>query len=134
MSSPSTRMERVRGRDTAPEMVLRRALWSAGVRYRLQALHLPGTPDIVISSRKLAVFVHGCFWHRHEGCPRSTTPKTNRSFWEAKFAANVTRDERKRQELVDGGWTVFIAWECELGSEQDAAKVAASIVAWLRTS
>lgn len=85
-------MARVRHKDTKPEMMVRRTLHAAGVRYRLHAPELPGRPDIVIRGLRLAIFVHGCFWHRHEGCPHCRTPKSRVEFWEAKFSRNVERD------------------------------------------
>ncbi|HVI99626.1 MAG TPA: very short patch repair endonuclease [Sphingomonas sp.] len=111
--SRSEVMSRVRGRDTKPEMRLRRALHAAGVRYRLQARELPGRPDIVFRRARLAIFVHGCFWHRHRGCEHARMPKSRIEFWEAKFAANVKRDTRQVDELEAAGWTVMTLWECE---------------------
>lgn len=106
-------MSRIRGRDTVPEMLVRAALRSRGVRYRLQARDLAGSPDIVMRGRGLAIFVHGCFWHRHEGCRRCTTPKTNQDFWLAKFERNVCRDRDSIQRLQQEGWRVEVIWECE---------------------
>jgi DNA mismatch endonuclease (patch repair protein) len=106
-------MRRVGRRDTKPEMLLRRALWARGLRYRLHAKDLPGTPDLVFRGARVAVFVHGCYWHLHEGCPRATTPKSNQEYWIPKFDANVARDRRKEAELRERGWTVVTVWECE---------------------
>src|SRR4051812_5907882 len=100
-------MSKVRSGDTKPEMVVRRLLHGEGYRYRLHDRRLPGSPDIVFASRRKAIFVHGCFWHRHPGCRRATTPKTRTSFWEAKFAANVARDQRQLQSLDKLGWNVL---------------------------
>lgn len=115
----------VRGRDTKPELRVRKALYAAGLRFRLQARDLPGRPDIVFRSRRIAIFVHGCFWHRHPDpeCRLTRTPKTRIDFWEAKFEGNVTRDERNQAALRDLGWTVIIIWECQLadGSVIEAA-------------
>lgn len=110
-------MSRVRGRDTRPEWIVRRALHAAGLRYRLQARDLPGRPDIVFRSRRLAIFVHGCFWHRHDdpACRLTRTPKSRIAFWEEKFAANKARDERNLAALSAAGWTVLTVWECHLG-------------------
>ena len=102
-------------------MVLRKELWAAGMRYRKNLRGLPGTPDLVFTARRLAVFVHGCFWHRHPGCRYATTPKTNTAFWAEKFAANVARDHRKVEELGDLGWRCLIVWGCET---RDAASLA----------
>lgn len=106
-------MRRIRGRDTKPEMVVRRIAFSMGLRYRIHRTDLPGRPDLVFPSRRKVVFVHGCFWHRHPGCSRSSTPSTNKDFWIAKFDRNVERDTRKERELHDAGWAVLIIWECQ---------------------
>lgn len=123
--APLTRsevMSRVKDRDTRPEMLLRRALHAAGLRYRLQAKELPGRPDIVFRGAKLAIFVHGCFWHRHPGCQYTRTPKSRSDFWERKFDGNVERDARQASELEAAGWTVMTLWECE--TRETAALVA----------
>lgn len=108
----SEMMARVRSSDTAPEMTVRCALWRAGLRYRLHDKSLPGRPDIVFRSRRIAVFVHGCFWHRHAGCRLASTPKTRPEFWEAKFRENVTRDARVVAELEAAGWRPIVMWGC----------------------
>ena len=103
-----------RPRDTKPELLLRKALWSHGLRgYRLHYKKVPGRPDISYVGKKLAIFVHGCFWHR---CPKCDykLPKTNMEFWKQKFERNVARDESKRQALESLGWTVITVWECDL--------------------
>lgn len=107
-------MSRIRGSDTRPEMLLRRALRASGVGYRLHARDLPGRPDLVFRRSKVAVFVHGCFWHRHQGCRRATTPRSSVDFWTSKFAANVSRDRRSAEALRRLGWTVGVVWECEV--------------------
>src|SRR5690606_1867047 len=89
-----------------------------GLRFRLHRRDLPGSPDIVLPSRRTVVFVHGCFWHRHRECARATTPSTNTSFWKAKFDRNVERDQAQVEALTLGGWHVAIVWECEV---RDAA-------------
>lgn len=106
-------MSRVRGRDTDPEMRVRRAAHAKGLRYRLHRGDLPGRPDMVFPKRRIAVFVHGCFWHRHPGCAKASTPKSNVAFWEEKFARNVERDRCARGALEADGWTVLTVWECE---------------------
>lgn len=108
----SERMARVGQRDTAPELRLRRALWASGLRYRLHDRRLPGTPDVVFVPPKVAVFVHGCFWHQH-GCRRSKLPTSNACFWSAKLARNVQRDEAATAALARAGWLPIIVWECE---------------------
>jgi DNA mismatch endonuclease (patch repair protein) len=107
-------MQQVRGADTIPEIVVRRALHAQGYRFRLHDTRLPGRPDIVLPSRRMIVFVHGCFWHRHPGCRYASTPKTRTDFWETKFRANVDRDERVRAQLLERGWNVQVIWECEI--------------------
>ena len=109
----SINMARIRGRDTGPELVVRRVLHSKGYRYRLHARELPGCPDIVFRPKRKAIFVHGCFWHRHKGCPRSSMPKTRVTFWEQKFAQNRDRDSRNQEDLHRLGWSYLIVWECE---------------------
>ena len=106
-------MARIRSRDTGPERIVRRLLTDLGLRYRLHRRDLPGTPDIVLGPRRLAIFVHGCFWHRHARCPQATTPTANRDFWLAKFAANVARDRRHLAALRRTGWHPLVVWECE---------------------
>lgn len=110
----SALMRRVRQRDTDPELVVRRVAHALGYRFRLHRRDLPGTPDLVFPRYRVALFVHGCFWHRHEGCPRATTPKSRRDYWLPKFAANVERDRRKEEALKSLGWRVLIFWECEI--------------------
>ena len=115
-SETSCRMGRVRQRGTSPELVVRRLLRQSGLRYTLRNCDLPGSPDLANRRRRFAVFVHGCFWHQHPGCPNATIPKRNREFWLAKFAANRERDARSIRELEHLGYTVFIVWECETRS------------------
>ena len=107
-------MRRVKGRDTTPELIVRRALTRLGARYRLHRADLPGKPDIVLPGRKLALFVHGCFWHGHD-CPRGArVPKQNRDYWVGKVDRNRARDERCREALAARGWRVETIWECDL--------------------
>ncbi|PDQ17672.1 very short patch repair endonuclease [Mesorhizobium sanjuanii] len=109
----SALMGRVRGKNTTPEMVVRRAAHRLGLRFRIHRRDMPGTPDIVLRKHRLVIFVHGCFWHRHEGCRRCTTPKTRAEFWSEKFRRNVERDHRHVDALRKRGWNVLIVWECE---------------------
>jgi DNA mismatch endonuclease (patch repair protein) len=110
-------MRRVKGRDTGPELKLRRILWSLGARYRLNRKDLPGSPDVVMAGRRLAIFVHGCFWHGHD-CPRGArVPKTNRDYWIGKVARNRARDAKACEALSAGGWRVETIWECEMKDE-----------------
>lgn len=109
-------MSRVRAGNTKPEMIVRRVLHALGLRFRLHRRDLPGTPDIVLPRHRLAIFVHGCFWHRHEGCAKTTTPKTRETFWQQKFDRNVARDRRNLEQLTELGWRSSIVWECETGN------------------
>lgn len=99
--------------NTAPEVAVRRYLHAAGLRFRLHDKRLPGRPDIVLPGHRIAIFVHGCFWHRHPRCRYATTPATNCAFWKDKFASNVRRDKVQTQLLEHQGWTVLVVWECE---------------------
>ena len=111
--SRSALMSRVRQKNTGPELAVRRCLHALGYRFRLHRTDLPGTPDIVLPKYRKAIFVHGCFWHRHQGCKKTTTPKTRVDFWKEKFQANVQRDENNTRDLCRAGWEPFVIWECE---------------------
>ena len=111
-------MRRIKGRDTAPELKVRRALRALGAGYRLHRADLPGKPDIVMPGRKLAVFVHGCYWHGHDCARGSRVPKDNRDYWIGKVERNRARDATSREALAALGWRVETIWECEL---KDAA-------------
>ena len=130
----SERMSRIRGSNTRPELALRRELHRAGLRFRLHPVHMPGKPDIVLARHRAVVLVHGCFWHRHHGCPIATTPKSNTEYWQAKFARNVARDSEVAQQLLAAGWRVFVAWECELSSGTKAREAAARLATAIRGS
>lgn len=106
-------MSRVRGKNTAPEMRVRRAAYKLGLRFRLHRADLPGKPDLVFPKYRVALFVHGCFWHRHPGCAKATTPKSRTQYWEEKFIANRKRDVDTAETLRKDGWKVVIVWECE---------------------
>ena len=110
-------MARIRGVDTKPELWVRRALHAQGYRFRLHVRGLPGKPDIVFAKRRTAVFVHGCFWHRH-GCKKTTHPKSRQDYWQDKFATNVARDQRNAEALTADGWRIFVVWECEVERDQ----------------
>ena len=114
----SENMSRIRGKDTRPEMMVRRAFWKAGLRYRLHDKRLPGSPDLVFPSQRTVVFVHGCFWHCHEGCENFRIPKTRTDWWIAKLERNKTRDAETRTKLEAAGWHVFVIWECEVAEEK----------------
>jgi len=110
----SWNMSRINSRNTKPEKAVRSLLHRMGYRFRLHKKDLPGKPDIVLPKHRTVVFVHGCFWHRHENCRYTTTPKSNRDFWLAKFKTNVERDKAKASLLEAAGWKVIVVWQCEL--------------------
>lgn len=114
-------MSGIRGKNTRPEMIVRRYLHAQGFRFRLHSTALPGKPDIVMQKYKLAIFVNGCFWHRHTGCRYATTPAENREKWQEKFDGNVARDSRNIRLLLAAGWRVIVIWECGLKRASDLA-------------
>jgi DNA mismatch endonuclease (patch repair protein) len=113
----SAMMSRIQSRDTAPEMLVRKTAHRLGYRFRLHRRDLPGSPDLVFPARKKIVFVHGCFWHSHEGCKLAYRPKSNIEFWDTKLRKNRERDVRVKGELESMGWDVLIIWECETVDE-----------------
>ena len=127
----SRMMSGIRGKDTKPELVLRRALHARGFRYRLHAGKLPGRPDLVLPKYRAVIFVHGCFWHRHAGCRYTTTPSTNTAFWERKFRQNVERDREVRKKLKEAGWRVAIVWECGLKGD-GVEETVETVAEWLK--
>lgn len=110
----SWNMSRIKGKDTKIEVEVRKYLFSKGYRFRKNDKRYPGKPDIVLPKYHVAIFVHGCFWHRHEGCKDATTPKTRTEFWIEKFDKNVKNDQIKQEKLRELGWKVIVIWECEL--------------------
>ena len=121
-------MSHIRGKDTRPELAVRRMLHGLGYRYRLHARDLPGTPDLVFRSRRKAVFVHGCFWHKHTKCPIAGIPTSNCDYWIPKLARTKERDRQNYRKLRRLGWKVFVIWECELA---DLAKLRVRVVRFL---
>ena len=111
-------MSGIRGRNTQPELAVRKALFAAGFRFRLHSKLLPGRPDIVLPGSRQAIFVHGCFWHRHPRCRFAYTPKSNIRFWLDKFDSNVRRDKVARSALRKAGWHVHVVWECEVDEKR----------------
>ena len=107
-------MSRIAGKDTKPEELVRKYLFSKGFRYRKNVRKLPGTPDLVLPKYRTVIFVNGCFWHGHEGCKYFVWPQNNAEFWRQKIETNISRDQRKEAQLRDMGWNVLIVWECEL--------------------
>lgn len=129
---PATRsrmMAGIGGKNTRPEVQLRKAMHALGFRYRLHDRKLPGKPDLVFPRYRAAVFVHGCFWHRHEGCRYATMPATRPEFWAAKFEANVARDRRAEMALHEMGWRIATVWECAL--RRSLVTVAGQMSEWL---
>lgn len=116
----SETMSRVKSKNTKPELRVRSALHAMGYRFRLHRKDLPGNPDIVLPKHRMAVFVHGCFWHQHPGCRKATIPQNNREYWEKKLGRNVQRDERARRALAEQGWRGLTLWECEIPREEEA--------------
>ena len=112
----SRMMSNIRSTNTKPEVSLRKALHRKGFRFRINVRSLPGSPDVVLPKWKAALFVHGCFWHQHPGCPKATKPSTNVEFWDQKFEANKRRDLSALRQLHDFGWRTAIVWECAIGS------------------
>jgi len=115
-------MSRIKGRNTQPERIVRSLLHRMGYRFRLHRKDLPGKPDIVLPRHKTVIFVHGCFWHQHEGCRFAYTPKTRTDFWQNKFRATMQRDAEVSQNLVSLGWKVMTIWECELADQLELSK------------
>lgn len=115
-------MAAVRSKNTFPEMAVRRLVYGLGYRYRLHVKNLPGCPDLVFSSRRKVIFVHGCFWHRHARCRYATMPKTRTEFWNAKFKNNVSRDAYARKSLKQAKWSVLVVWQCELKNLEKVEK------------
>ena len=110
----SWNMSRIQSKDTAAEVKVRKYLFSKGFRYRKNVAKLPGKPDIVLPKFKTVIFVHGCFWHRHEGCKKATTPKSRQEYWFSKFKRNIENDRNHIEELQTAGWKVIVIWECEI--------------------
>jgi len=122
-------MARVKGRDTKPELIVRRMLWRLGARYRLDRKDLPGRPDIVMTRRKLVVFVHGCFWHGHDCARGARVPKANRDYWTGKIGRNRARDIESRAKLEVLGWRVEVVWECDLKDAEALERRLAGLLA-----
>ena len=129
----SRMMSGIRGKNTKPELALRRALHARGFRFRLHSGKVQGRPDFVLAKHRAVVFVHGCFWHRHEGCRYTTVPATRPEFWRAKFDANTARDSTVRTRLLEDGWRVATVWECALRKPEQVKASTESLSFWLRS-
>jgi len=116
-------MSRIRSRDTTPEIKVRRIAHAMGLRFRLHRRDLPGSPDVVFPRHRVALFVHGCFWHRHPGCHLAAVPKTRAEFWNTKFKNNVERDRRANEQLIELGWRVAVIWECEANNVETVRRL-----------
>lgn len=130
-SARSRNMRAIRGRDTGPELLLRRALHRRGFRYRVAPRAVPGRPDLVLRKWNAIVLVHGCFWHAHAGCRFFQLPQTREAFWRDKLTANVARDARTLARLMEEGWRVVVVWECALRADSQA--VVADVERFLRS-
>lgn len=128
----SWNMSRIRGKDTKIEVEARRYLFSKGFRFRKNDKRFPGKPDIVLPKYKTVIFVNGCFWHMHEGCPQGRLPKSNTEYWKAKMEKNVENDKKHNEQIIDMGWNVITLWECEL--KRDFEGVMAGVVDKLKIS
>lgn len=122
-------MAKIQAKNSKPEMIVRRMVHGLGYRYRLHRSDLPGTPDLVFPRLKKVIFVHGCFWHQHDGCHYAYKPKSNSSFWKRKFSENTTRDERAIRELRALGWDILVVWECRT---RETAKLLRELNSFLR--
>lgn len=127
----SRMMAGIRGKDTKPELILRRSLHALGFRYRLHVKGISGKPDLVLPKYRAVIFVHGCFWHRHPDCRYASTPSTRPEFWASKFAANVARDNAVRSNLLLDGWRVATIWECAMRSKAGAESAGGVVSEWL---
>lgn len=127
----SRMMAGIKSTNTKPEVALRKAMHALGLRFRLHAKRLPGRPDIVLPRWNAVIFVHGCFWHRHEGCRYATVPATRAEFWSEKFEMNLARDKRNVESLIAAGWRTLVVWECDL-KICGASAVATEVMHWLR--
>lgn len=122
-------MAGIRNKDSAPEMRLRRLIHGMGFRYRLHVRALPGTPDVVFPARRAVIFMHGCFWHRHEGCALARLPKSRIEFWKKKLESNRLRDRNTLASLSRLGWRVLVVWECQMKDEKHVARVVRQFLA-----
>ena len=127
----SRMMSGIRAKNTQPELFVRKALFAAGYRFRLHKNDLPGVPDIILSSRKIAVFVHGCFWHLHTGCKFSKVPQSRPDFWRAKLEGNSSRDRRSISALISLGWRVLVVWECATKDAAAATRIGKNLRDWI---
>jgi DNA mismatch endonuclease (patch repair protein) len=127
----SEHMSNIRSKNTSPEILVRRGLHAAGLRFRVHKKDLPGRPDVVLPRHNAVILIHGCFWHRHKGCRLTADPKTRIAFWTDKFRANQDRDQRTVRELKRLGWRILIVWECAIRNKRQSSMSIAAIVRWI---
>ena len=123
-------MSGIQGKNTKPEQIVRRALFAAGFRFRLHRRDLPGIPDVVLPGRRVVIFVHGCFWHRHQECGNANLPSTHSDFWREKLDGNALRDQKNVAALLELGWRVLIVWEC--ATRKNAPRLPEALAAWIQ--
>jgi DNA mismatch endonuclease (patch repair protein) len=128
----SAMMAGIKGKNTKPEMTVRKALFAQGFRFRLHYKKLPGNPDIVLPKHQVAIFVHGCFWHMHSNCKLSKIPSSRPEFWISKLKANASRDKQATSQLLQLGWRVLVIWECHLKSTANVERLQISLSNWIR--
>lgn len=121
-------MSKIRSKDTKPEIIVRKILSKLKIKYRLHNSKLPGKPDIVISQRKIIIFINGCFWHQHKNCKKQAMPKANKKYWEKKLQRNIEKQKKDIKKLKRMGWKVFIAWECETGNTKELTQTLSKIL------
>lgn len=126
-------MAAIRSKNTRPEILVRRMLFSLGYRFRLNRKDLPGSPDIVMPKYRIAIFVHGCFWHAHAGCRRASVPATHRDFWKAKLTRNTERDHKAHEALLQTGWRVLWVWECALTTQEKREALPRLLKTWIES-
>jgi DNA mismatch endonuclease (patch repair protein) len=124
----SRNMSRIRSKNTEPEIIVRKALTKYGMKYRLHLTNLPGSPDIVLTKKRIAIFINGCFWHQHEGCKRKSMPKTNTEYWNNKLSLNIERQNKNIANLKSLGWKTGIVWECQTKDENTLDNVLSDII------
>ncbi len=127
----SRMMSGIRGKDTKPELIVRKALFAAGFRFRLHRRDLPGVPDVVLAGRRVAIFVHGCFWHMHAGCKNAKLPSSRQDFWIEKLSRNVERDKENIDALVGLGWRVLVVWECATREKVAESALPSALASWI---
>ena len=130
----SLNMSKIHSTNTGPEIIVRKILFALGYRFRLQRKDLPGKPDVVMPGRKIVIFVHGCFWHSHQGCKNSNLPKSNQDFWKKKLQGNVQRDLKVKDELLEQGWRVLWVWECATRKKANLSQLATELRLWIEST